>query len=84
MKSTVSETVASDLAELSRKTGLVVRQTDSATLSSLFDELEKYDSRERGSTFNYLKHALNETRASLGTEPVYRMGRIPTLKRIEN
>ena len=61
-----------DLAELSRKTGLVVRTPDSAEIDILFAELEKYDSQERAETFEYLKSALNENRASLGAEPAYR------------
>ena len=61
-----------DLAELSRKTGLVVRTADSAEIDILFAELEKYDSQERAETFEYLKSALNENRASLGAEPAYR------------
>jgi hypothetical protein len=60
------------LAELSRKTGLVVRTPDWAEIDILFAELEKYDSQERAETFEYLKSSLNETRASLGAEPAYR------------
>lgn len=71
MNNTVSETVAPGLAELSRKTGLILRQVDSTTVNNLFAELEKYDSQERAKTFDQLKHALNETRTSLGAEPVY-------------
>jgi hypothetical protein len=41
------------------------------TVNNLFDELEKYKSHERSETFDYLKRALNETRASLGAEPAY-------------
>jgi hypothetical protein len=67
-----SETVTSDPAELSYKTGLVVRQPDSATVSRLFDELERYDAGERAETFDHLKRALNETRASIRAEPIYR------------
>ena len=69
MSNTVSETVTPSLAELSRKTGLILRPVDS--INNLFDELEKYDSQERAKTFNDLKDALNETRASLGAEAVY-------------
>ena len=71
MSNTVSETVTPSLAELSRKTGLIVRTVDSTTVNNLFAELEKYDSQERAKTFNDLKDTLNETRASLGAEPVY-------------
>ena len=40
---TVSEqTMARELAELSRKTGLVVKSPDSAAVDMLFAELEKY------------------------------------------
>jgi hypothetical protein len=64
--------VSPDLAEVSRKTGLVVRSLDSAAVSRLFSELERYDAQERAETFSYLKRALNETRSSLGAEPIYR------------
>ena len=67
----VSETIASDLVELSRKTGLVVRRRDSAAVKTLFAELEEYDAQERAETFNFLKRALNETRSSFGAEPTY-------------
>lgn len=65
------EIVADDLVELARKTGLVVRPFDAATVNRLFIELEKYDAEEQRQTFAYLKSALNETRATLGAEPVY-------------
>jgi len=38
--------VSPDLAEVSRKTGLVVRSDDSAAVTSLFAELERYDEQE--------------------------------------
>jgi len=66
------ETVLGDLAELSRKTGLVVRSFDSSVTNDVFAKLEEFDSEERAETLNYLKHSLNETRASLGAEPVYK------------
>ena len=70
---TVSEqTIALKLAELSGKTGLLVRLPDSAAMNVLFAELEKYDLQERAETFNFLKRALNETRSSLGAESAYR------------
>jgi hypothetical protein len=65
------ETIAGNLAELSRKTGLLVRPLDAEAVNRLFAELEKYDAGERRETFDYLKRALNETRASLGAEPIY-------------
>jgi hypothetical protein len=65
------ETIARDLADVSRRTGLVVRPLDSAAVSNLFAELENYDPEERAATFDFLKAALNETRASLGAEPAY-------------
>jgi len=69
----VSEhTITPELADLSRKTGLVVRPVDPHTISSLFSELEKYDSHERAETFDDLKHAINESRASVGAEPVFK------------
>ena len=66
------ETMLGDLTELSRKTGLVVRAFDSSVANDLFAKLEEFDSEERAETLNYLKYALNETRASLGAEPVYK------------
>lgn len=69
--SSTEESVAGDLAELSRKTGLLVRPFDAQAINRLFAELERYDAEERRETFDYLKCALNETRASLGSEPVY-------------
>jgi hypothetical protein len=71
-EATISETIARDLVELSRRTGIVFRCQDSAAVKALFAELEKYDSRERAETFDYLKNALSETRASLGSEPCYK------------
>ncbi len=68
------QTSPADFAELSRKTGLVIRSVDSDVISSLFVEIEKYDSRERAETFAYLKRALNETRFSLGAEAAYGEG----------
>jgi hypothetical protein len=50
-----TQSAALELAELSRKTGLVVRMPDSVEIDLLFDELEKYDSQERAETFEYLK-----------------------------
>jgi hypothetical protein len=67
-----NQSAALELAELSLKTGLVVRTPDSKEIDILFAELEKYDSQERTQTFEYLKSALNETRASLGAESAYR------------
>jgi len=66
------ETVIAGLAELSRKTGLMVRAVGPATVDSLFAEIEKYEEQERAETFSYLKHALNATRASLGAEAAYK------------
>lgn len=68
-KTVTERAKALELAELSRKTGLVVRTPDSAEIDILFAELEEYDSQERAETFEYLKSALNETRASHGAEP---------------
>lgn len=50
----------------------MVRSVDSAVVISLFAELEKYDPEERAETFEYLTVALNETRKSVGAEPIYR------------
>ena len=61
--------MAVDLEELSRKTALVVRSPDSFALTELFARLARYDADERAETFDYLTHALNETRAAHGAEP---------------
>jgi hypothetical protein len=72
MKNLVSENgVSADLADLSHKVGLIVRRVDNGTIDAVFAELENYDEAERAETFDYLKHALNETRASLGAEPAF-------------
>jgi hypothetical protein len=68
----IEESVADELAELSRRTGLIVRPFDAEAVNRLFAELERFDAGERRETFDYLKHALNETRASFGAEPIYR------------
>lgn len=68
----VSEhTVSTDLKDLSRKTGLVVNSVDPEAIDALFAKLETYDASERTETFADLKRALNETRASVGAEPVF-------------
>ena len=64
-------TVVDSLAELSRKTGLIVRAVGPGTVERLFAEIEKYDSHERAETFEYLLRALHETRSSLSSEDVY-------------
>ncbi len=63
--------MAGDLGELSRKTGLIIRPLDSAALDTLFARLEEYDADERADTLEYPQPALDETRASLGEEPVF-------------
>jgi hypothetical protein len=65
------QTVIPDLAELCRKTGLIVRAVGPATVERRFAEIEKYDSHERADTFEYLRRALHETRSSLNSENVY-------------
>ena len=66
------QTVSPGLADLSRKTGLIVRAVRPATIERLFEEIEKYDSNERAETFEYLRRALHEThRSSLSSEDVY-------------
>jgi len=65
------QTVIPGLADLSRKTGLLVRAVGPGTVERLFEEIEKYDSNERAETFQYLRHALHETRSSLSSEDVY-------------
>jgi hypothetical protein len=71
MSHIISEQSTPDLAQISSKTGLVVRSTTTAAMDRLFAELEKYDAEERSDTFEYLRRALNETRTSLGAEPAY-------------
>ncbi len=61
-----------DLVALSHKTGLVIRPIDPIAVNRLFDELERYDSKERAETFAYLKGALNDTRSAIGAQPAYR------------
>jgi hypothetical protein len=65
------QTASPGLADLSRKTGLIVRAVGPGTIERLFDEIEKYDSLERAETFEYLRRALHETRSSLSSEDVY-------------
>jgi hypothetical protein len=60
------------LAEIARKTGLIYRPLDLESLNELFVELEKYDEDERTATFEYLKQALDGTRRSVDSEPVFR------------
>jgi len=50
----------------------MIRSVDSDAIDSLLYKLERYDSRERAETFEYLKRALNKTRLSLGAEAAYR------------
>ena len=64
------QTVIPGLADLSRKTGLLVRAVGPGTVERLFEEIEKYDSHERDETFQYLRRALHETRFSLNSEDV--------------
>jgi hypothetical protein len=59
------------LAELSRKTGLMLRAVGPVTVGRLFAEIEKSDSHERAETFEYLRRALHDTRSSLSSEGVY-------------
>ena len=49
-----------------------MRPVSPQAINTLFSELEKYDSRERAETFDDLKQALNESRASVGAEPVFK------------
>jgi hypothetical protein len=65
------QTVIAGLAELSRKTGLIVRAVGPVTVERLFAEIEKYDSHERAETFENLRRSLHETRSSLNSEDVY-------------
>jgi hypothetical protein len=72
LKNLVSENrISVELANLSQKAGLIVRPVDSETIDTVFAQLANYDETERAETFDYLKHALNETRASLGAEPAF-------------
>ena len=63
--------VITGLADLFRKTGLIVRAVGRGTFERLSEEIEKYDSHERTETFEYLRRALHETRSSLNSEDVY-------------
>ena len=70
--STISDQFTTpQLAELARKTGLILRPLNSSAVNDLFDKIEKYDATERSQTFHDLKQALNETRASTGADPVF-------------
>jgi len=60
-----------DLVELQHKTGLILRQPDSATIGSLFTRLEEYDEQERAHTFGFLKLAMNESRSLIGADAAY-------------
>jgi hypothetical protein len=72
MNDSLSEkSMAVDLGELSRKTGLVVRSPDSSALTDLFARLARYDADERAETFDYLTHALNETCAVHRAQPAF-------------
>ena len=72
MNDSLSEkSIAGDLGELSRKTGLIIRPLDSAALDTLLARLEAYDADERAETLACLQRALDETRSSLGEEPVF-------------
>lgn len=74
MNDSSSDRLTANLRELSRKTGLIVRSPDQAALTILFTRLEEYDSDERAKTLEYLRCALDETRAALGAEPVFKRG----------
>ena len=70
--STISDQFSTpQLAELARKTGLILRPLNSSAVNDLFDKIEKYDATERSQTFHDLEQALNETRASTGAGPVF-------------
>ena len=60
------------LAEIVRRTSLIYRPLDLASLNKIFAEVEKYDEDERMATFEYLRQALNATRRSIGSEPIFR------------
>jgi hypothetical protein len=60
------------LAEIVRRTGLIYRPLDLASLNEFFAEVEKYDEDERMATFEYLRQALNATRRSVASEPIFR------------
>ena len=48
-----------------------MRAVSAPAINTLFAEIEKFDADERAKTFEDLKHALNETRASVGAEPAF-------------
>jgi hypothetical protein len=49
------QTVFAGLADLSRKTGLIVRAVGPGTIERLFEEIEKYDSDERAENLRVSK-----------------------------
>jgi hypothetical protein len=59
------------LNELSRRTGLIVRPIDDGVINALFARLEKYDPNERAQTYDYLRRVIDDTRHSIGAEPVF-------------
>jgi hypothetical protein len=59
-------------SEIVRRTSLIYRPLDLASLNKIFAEVEKYDEDERMTTFEYLRQALNATRRSIGSEPIFR------------
>lgn len=66
------QTVIAGLAELSRKTGLIVRAVEPVTVERLFAEIEKYDAHERAETFECLRSRqlfqAEEVRGSSGVD----------------
>ena len=72
--STSGKLPTTNFEQLSRRTGLIVRSVDAASLATLFDRLLAYDANERAETFTYLRQALDETRAQLHAEPIFKTG----------
>ena len=51
--------------------GLTIRRVDPETAKTLLSELDEFDGDEQRETLNYLKKALNETRASQGARLIF-------------
>ena len=54
-----------------RPSGLIVRRVEATAAKSLLSELDEFDETEQRETFELLKRALNETRASQGARLIF-------------
>jgi hypothetical protein len=50
---------------------LTIRRVDPETAKTLLSELDEFDGDEQRETLNYLKQALNETRAAEGARLIF-------------